>query len=507
MTRFNSGLVGTERTVSPVTASGVWTVNEQTLLNRASLWPLPEEQVDPYIGYVSLLLKMNGANGSTVFTDSSLYNNTVTANGNAQISTAQSKFDGASAYFDGSGDFLSFPNNSLFAFGEAPFTIEMWIYQAGTPSGSAVISEQYTGPGDAVAFSIGFCSGTAGSTTGSRPFFGLYNGSSWTGAVSATSLNNNQWYHIAGVRSGNTLTLYIDGVSVATTTTTYSIGVDEQIFIGKRWDASGTPSDFNGYIDELRISKGIARYTSTFQPRTTPFPTTTSNTGDLYYPSVSLLLHMDGSNGSTTFADNSSNAFVPTVNGNASISTTDSMFGGASGIFDGTGDYISFADNAAFELGSDDFTIEFWMKTVQERQSATIIARDDSSFGSGSWVLMFNRASSTSGEISVFTGAFSNSVALLTTSGVNIRDGQWHHVAWVRSGTNHYLFVDGIQRASRLSTSLTISDMTVRLYIGADFYLTGRDYNGSLDELRFTKGIARYVSAFTPPSVPFSNSL
>lgn len=502
MTRFNSGLVGTEREASFFGAPGVWTVNEQTLLKGRSLWPRPDETTDPYIGYVSLLLKMNGANGSTVFTDSSLYSNTVTANGNAQISTTQSMFDGASGVFDGSGDsvHISSPPPALIDWWTGDFTIEYWIRatsftQAGHQNSSVVVGNM------SATTTVNYWS--FGPISNGTVRFFYYNGAEVT-LNTATALSINTWYHLAFVKNGTGLAIYIDGVSSATGTVsgTPQSSTTTNFCIGQFANTS-----FNGYIDELRITKNIGRYVSTFQPRTTPFPTTTSNTGDLYYPSVSLLLHMDGSNGSTTFADNSSNAFVPTVNGNASISTTDSMFGGASGIFDGTGDYISFADNAAFELGSDDFTIEFWMKTVQERQSATIIARDDSSFGSGSWVLMFNRASSTSGEISVFTGAFSNSVALLTTSGVNIRDGQWHHVAWVRSGTNHYLFVDGIQRASRLSTSLTISDMTVRLYIGADFYLTGRDYSGSLDELRFTKGIARYVSAFTPPSVPFSNSL
>jgi hypothetical protein len=500
MTRFNSGLVGTERDASFFGASGVWTVNEQTLLKGRSMWPRLDETTDPYIGYVSLLLKMNGANGSTAFTDSSLYNNTVTANGNAQISTAQSRFDGASAYFDGSGDFLSFPNNSLFAFGAAPFTIEMWIYQAGTPNGSAVISEQYTGPGDAVAFSIGFCSGSAGSTTGSRPFFGLYNGSSWTGAVSATSLNNNQWYHIAGVRSGNTLTLYIDGVSVATTTTTYSIGVDEQIFIGKRWDASGTPSDFNGYIDELRVTKGIARYVSTFQPRTTPFPTTTGNTGDLYYPSVSLLLHMDGSNGSTTFTDSSSNALTVTANGNAQISTAQSKFGDSSLLLDGTDDFLSLGSNALFDL-TGDFTIELFARLSSFANNPVLVGRWGAS--NRCWLL---GVSST--QITFVTGNNGAIDQIITrTPSTSLLVNTWHHFAVTRLGSTVRIFLDGVQAGANGTASGNCSGVqTVVVGVNGDGNVN--DFNGYIDEVRITKGISRYnTTSFTVPTTAFPNSL
>jgi hypothetical protein len=122
----------------------------------------------------ALLLHMDGSNGSTTFTDSSSNALTVTANGNAQISTAQSKFGGASAAFDGDGDFLSIASNVAFAFGAAAFTIECWAYQSATPNGTGLISEEYTGPSDAVTFAIGFCDGTVGAQTGSRPFFGIY---------------------------------------------------------------------------------------------------------------------------------------------------------------------------------------------------------------------------------------------------------------------------------------------------------------------------------------------
>jgi len=82
---------------------------------------------------------------------------------------------------------------------------------------------------------------------------------------------------------------------------------------------------------------------------------------DTYYSNVSLLLHCDGSNGSTTFTDNSPSPKTVTANGNASVSTAQSKFGGASAVFDGTGDYLSLDGSSGFAFGTGDFTIEFWL--------------------------------------------------------------------------------------------------------------------------------------------------
>jgi hypothetical protein len=85
---------------------------------------------DPYLSNVSLLLKMDGANNSTTFTDSSLTPKAVFANGNAKISTAQSKFGGSSALLDGTGDYLSLAHNSGFSIESSDFTLEAWVYRS-----------------------------------------------------------------------------------------------------------------------------------------------------------------------------------------------------------------------------------------------------------------------------------------------------------------------------------------------------------------------------------------
>lgn len=218
---------------------------------------------DPYIANVSLLLHMDGGNGSTTFLDSSPTPKTVTANGNAVISTAQNKYGAGSAYFDGSGDFLSIPASSDFTFGAADFTVEGWVYTA-TTSGIGAI--------------IGLANGSAANSNyafqlvrnGSQWQFNVFSGSTAYGsAVGALSINT--WYHIAMVRSGNSLYAFVDGALLQTTSIT---GVTLNAPSGAVAHIGQVQGYFpwNGYIDSLRVTKGVARYTAAFTPPTEAFP-------------------------------------------------------------------------------------------------------------------------------------------------------------------------------------------------------------------------------------------
>ena len=191
------------------------------------------------------------------------------------------------------------------------------------------------------------------------------------------------WYHVAVTRSGNTLRIFINGTLEDSYTTSVAIddGTINRIDIG----GNGGGSNFIGYIDEARITKGVARYTSNFTPQTKEFypgdyvSSGTTNIADgnwhqvyatyekeeaavdTYYPNVTLLLHMNGTDGSSTFTDSSSANNVPT-NYNVSIETEQYKFGGSSAYFDGN-DYLSYADSDQWHFGSGDFTIEAWVKT------------------------------------------------------------------------------------------------------------------------------------------------
>jgi hypothetical protein len=227
-------------------------------------------------------------------------------------------------------------------------------------------------------------------------------------------------------------------------------------------------------------------------------------TGDQYYNSCSLLLHCDGSNGSTTFTDNSPSPKTVTATNGAAISTAQSKFGGASALFDGTNDYVSIPDNEALEPGTSDLTWEMWIKTTSSVQYTTLYSRSPSLFSSGMWSLMINQASSTAGDIALYLGDFSDSSPLLLTTGISIRDDVWHHIAIVRIGSAWACYVDGISRATG-TFSGGISNISSGPRIGSDQNY-GRYFAGYIDEVRITKGVARYTSNFTPQTSAFPNN-
>jgi len=203
----------------------------------------------------------------------------ITVSGDAQISTAQSKFGGSSGLFDGTGDQLSFTNSG---FGTADFTYEAWVFPNTQVQSfgaffivvdDASSSNRITGQYDASGFADKFRINVGG-----------------TSIVSGTK-STGQWYHVAVVRSGTTVTFFLDGTSIGTATYSYDVPSHTGYIGGNTGRSTGL--SFTGYIDELRVSTS-ARYTSNFTPSTSAF-NNDSNT--------LLLLHMDGTNGSTTFTD------------------------------------------------------------------------------------------------------------------------------------------------------------------------------------------------------------
>jgi len=219
----------------------------------------PVGPTDPDFANVSLLLHGDGTNGSTTIVDNSPSPKTVTAYGNAQISTAQSKFGGASIKFDGSGDYLLLGGQTDFAFGLHDFTIECFYFSLGAGGGNfgTIIDSRST---SSIAGRFTFYHGGTMSLTFQ----------SQAGAVATSALNTQQWYHLAVCRSSGVTRLFLNGVQAGSMTdnTDYTIGTNRPIIGSNVFAGAG----LNGYIDDLRITKGVARYTSNFTPPTAPFP-------------------------------------------------------------------------------------------------------------------------------------------------------------------------------------------------------------------------------------------
>ena len=210
---------------------------------------------------VSLLLHGDGTNGSTTITDSSPRPKTVTAVGNAQISTAQSKFGGASIGCISPSGQLSVAASQEFAFDSGNFTIELWYYPT-TDTVQQTPFTQYTSTQGIGSHGL-FLSYAADTITW------YLNGNASTRITQTGGLPAlNAWTHIAGVRDNGVVKLYFNGVALADQETILSsMGKSNAIF-----EFGSISNPLVGYIDDIRITKGIARYTANFTPPTAPFP-------------------------------------------------------------------------------------------------------------------------------------------------------------------------------------------------------------------------------------------
>jgi len=224
--------------------------------------------VDLYRSQVSLLLHGDGANGSTTITDSSPTPKTVTAVGNAQISTAQSKFGGASIAFDGTGDYLTVLSTGAPGdLGAGNFTVELWHFLVSRLNTFPCLISNYS---SFAAGSFALFAGHSASTTTKYQL--ALDGSGFPSINSTANISYNQWVHLAVVRSGSTITLYVDGTASGTVTSAATLaGTNGSLWVGTTGDTLATGA-INGYIDDLRITKGVARYTANFTPPTAPFP-------------------------------------------------------------------------------------------------------------------------------------------------------------------------------------------------------------------------------------------
>ena len=212
---------------------------------------------DVYFPQTKLLLPFDGTNGATTTSDLSSSNHTVTFNGNSQISTAQSKFGGSGLYLDGTGDYLTIPTNTSFNLGNANFTIECWIKTSTTSGG--VLNRSNGGAASNSSFVLWIdANGNAG--------IYLTENTGWDSSnVNTTVVTDNVWHHVAGVRNGSSLRMYVDGVSSSSTTFSGTVPDSTRVFEVGAQDTAY----FNGYIDQARFTQGVARYTSTFTPPTT----------------------------------------------------------------------------------------------------------------------------------------------------------------------------------------------------------------------------------------------
>jgi hypothetical protein len=208
---------------------------------------VPGSETDPYFSNVVALLHFDGANGSTTFTDKAPSPHGISVSGSVSISTAQSVFGGSSCSFGGGGAYLYTSSSADFAF-PGDFTIEMRVRFAAVGSTQNLIVIQSNG-------GLGWDNGWRIS----RSFVGTNWSSGWSPSAGV-------WYALALARSGSTMRIFVDGVlnASSTDTTSFSSG---PLNIG-----GNGGNGLNGWMDELRITNGVCRYTGNYTVRSLPFP-------------------------------------------------------------------------------------------------------------------------------------------------------------------------------------------------------------------------------------------
>jgi hypothetical protein len=375
---------------------------------------------------------------------------------------------GGSGYFDGSGDYLSADSLNIGNFGTADFTVEGWFYLTTAPVNYIAVCETRLSGATTTGWTVAI--------DGSGSFY-VYSGA-FIVQSSSGAIESNTWYHYAYTRESGTHRLFLNGslIGSSTTSRTYS---DDNFRVGA--NLAGL-EPFTGYESDVRVVKGTAVYTSAFTPPTAPL-TAVTNTEFLLNFQDSAIPDLSGINN------------IDTV-GNAKVSASDpTKYGSNAMQFDGTGDYLQIPDTEAFNLGDGDFTLECWFNARNLDSSSNYGLISSSTNTSNFWTLRIRNSTDDGIQFRAYQSANLvdiNQGADFTTSDT------WVHVAVTREGSTFRLFKDGTLVDSA-TYSGSFSKQSTNL-IGNVFLSQTQTMDGFMDDVRITKGIARYTSNFTPPT-------
>ena len=391
---------------------------------------------------------------------------TITAYANSQISTAQSKFSGASALFDGN-DYVTASDGSSTTWQlSGDFTAEFWVYQ--TTATNATYIDTRNG-----ASSLGI------NLVSISQKFSLYTNGN-TQIQDAVTFALNTWHHVALVRSGSTWTLYKNGTSVGTYTNSSTLAGNTTLCLGTANDPFFGQNGSNIYLDEVRISN-TARYTTTFTPSTTPFVNDANTL---------LLLHMDGTNATAFFDDDNGvrRSLSIIAQNNAQINTSQSQFGGASIYLPTTNssalNYPTYTGQDISQTG--DLTVEAWFRVTSTSGYQDIFALGTETT---------NRFGLSVNNGRLILNQFGSSDRI--TGSTTVTTNTWHHAAAVRVGSTITIYLNGTSEGT-YSYSGT--------YGNSGGWRIGPCQGGAawIDEVRISD-TARYTTTFTPSITAFAN--
>lgn len=430
-----------------------------------------------------LLLKATGTGDNTTPTDASASSHSLVMNGaTASLGTfSPYKATGYSMYFDGNGDYLSYPSHADFALGTGDFTLEAWVYVTSIPGGG--VNNDMCIFGHFGTPSMFFFLDNA--TLAPK----LWNGSSTM--ASGTGLSVNEWHHIAFSRTSGTLKIFTNGEERYSASYTFDHTATTAPYTGK--SNSSSNRYFYGYIADLRLVKGTGVYTAEFTPPEERLTVVTN---------TKLLLGAPG------FYDKSAGRHVISVNGNTYIdslapynikSYTTSEHGG-SAHFPGTSDEIKTSDGSSNEvvLGTGDFTVELWLYKHTAVSTTWEAILSQMYTATGGW-RMYKAAS---GGSLAWYEATSN----VLTPTIPIKQKEWTHIVFERMSGTLYCWING-KAAGSVSSSYNYTGGTNgEIEIGKGTYASTLPIDAHITDVRIVVGTAVYTGVFTPPSGPLTTT-
>ena len=458
---------------------------------------------DPYFSYTSLLLHFDDGAGATTFADSSSNAFTVTGYNGADVETSTVLFGSGALAGNGllaaAGSYASVPiaANGPLDLSSGDWTAETFVYVTTTGfTNDGAIFGTVSGSANAGFYCYNNSSGPPDFIYGA-----VWNGSSVSTQALAASANT--WHHLAMQSKSGFCYMIVDGIPSPLNTvaiTPGALGTGPNLIIGNSQSFINAGNRaLNGYLDETRITKGLARY-----PLGVTTPTTAFMTGanDPIWAEVAMMLHFDGA-----FTDSSSEANTVTAHGGASLSALNPKFGSKAALFNMTGEYLSFpvVSSGPLDLSTDNFCIEGWFQWQNQggysgSTQGTIL---DMTFGGSSGIRIY--ASYSAGNMTLFAHT---PVGGTTIQSPTIQyDNNWHYFCLSRNGLYTNLWLDGASVISNYGwSSFSVSNLGTfngTAYIGQNYdsSSTGTYWIGQIDEVRITKGNARYP--FIVPTAAF----
>ena len=362
--------------------------------------------------------------------------------------------------------YLTSTSYNGYTYGTGDFTIECWIRLTSTGVQQYIIDQRNSGTATAIIPTLYVDS--------TNVLIYYVNGA--VVITGASTLTTGIWYHVAVARTGTSTKMFLNGTQEGSTYSDSNNYVASRVSISTNGATNGS-NILSGYVSNVRLSKGFCYYTTTFTPSTTPLISDPSYTSFLTCTSTMGVY------------DVSNNGTQMNLNSDAITTGSQKKFGTSSGSFSASP--MEYIDSANIRFGTGDFTIEGWVYRNVAGTAHGLVAKGVLSTG---WLLSVN----TSNQLSWTSGA------TVTVSTTTIPATTWTYFAIVRSGSTMYMFINGTQEGSTWTDSSDFNQ-TSSLYLGSVRNGTSI-LNGYLDDVRITKGIARYTATFTVPTSAFPTS-